>query len=146
MYIFGCSSLSQQRTIEKKSYSFDTPEAVIEVYYTALRTGDEELLNSCFIDKKNLTVVGKMRDIQYKIRKKRVISKEEAAFRNSGSTPSVLEEGDVELFLYEKIKNNREEMTFILRKKGLEWRIYSHSLGYYVLQKTLYKNSLVMLK
>jgi hypothetical protein len=132
MYIFGCSSVSQQRTVEKKSYSFETPEEVIEVYYAALRTGDEKLLNSCFIDKKNLVVVGKMRDIQYKIRKRRVISKEEAALRNRGSTVSVLKEGDVEVFLYETIKNNREEMTFILRKKGFEWRIYSHSLGYYV--------------
>ncbi len=132
MYIFGCSSVSQQRTVEKKSYSFETPEEVIEVYYAALRTGDEKLLNSCFIDKKNLVVVGKMRDIQYKIRKRRVISKEEAALRNRGSTVSVLEERDVEVFLYETIKNNREEMTFILRKKGFEWRIYSHSLGYYV--------------
>lgn len=132
MYMFGCTSVPKQKTAEKRSYSFDSPEAVIEVYYTALKTGDEELLNSCFIDKKNLTIVGKMRDIQYKIRKSRLISKDEADLRNIGSTASVLEEGDVELFLYETIKNNREEMTFILRKQGFEWRIYSHSLGYYV--------------
>ena len=73
-----------------------------------------------------------MRNIQYKIRRKRIVSKEELAVRNSGSTPNVLKEGDVELFLYETIKNNTEEMTFILRKQGGEWRIYSHSLGYYV--------------
>ncbi len=132
MYIFGCSSVDPQKTVEESSYHFDTPEAVIEVYYAALRTGNKDLLNSCFIDKKNLTIVGKMRNIQYKIRRKRIVSKEELAVRNSGSTPNVLKEGDVELFLYETIKNNTEEMTFILRKQGGEWRIYSHSLGYYV--------------
>lgn len=130
--MFGCSSASQQNTVQEILYNFDTPEAVIEVYYTALRTGDKELLDSCFIDKKNLRIVGKMRNIQYKIIRMRVVSKEEAEVRNSGSTPNVLKEGDVELFLYETIKNNTEEMTFILRKHGKEWRIYSHSLGYYV--------------
>ncbi len=132
MYMFGCTSVSHQNAIERRPHHFDTPEAVIEVYYTALITGDEDLLNSCFTDKKNLKIVGKMRDIKYKIRKKRVVSREEAVVRNSGSTPNVLKEGDVELILYETIKNNTEEMTFIIRKQGKEWRIYSHSLGYYV--------------
>ncbi len=132
MYIFGCSSSLYKTEIQTKEFKFETPAAVIETYYTALKNGDQELLEKCFIGKKNLKLAGEIKNIQYKIKGVRVISKEEAAARSSGSTLNILEEGDVEVFLNEILGNNTEEMTFILRKVNKEWRIYSHSLGYYV--------------
>lgn len=134
VYIIGCSSNQYKRDVngQIEATVFQSPEQVIEEYYAALERGDEDFLNELFVKDEKLRVVKPIPDITYSIKGGKIITENEARERNRTSSENKLAEGDLEVIVEEILNNNTEEITFILRRVNSRWKIYSHSIGYYI--------------
>lgn len=134
MYMTGCSNSNVGRDMDGNIMVevYESPERVIDEYYMAIKRGDEEFLNELFVKEPNIKLQNSIPEIQYKIRGSRIITANEAWQRNQTSSSNKLQEGDFEVVVEEILSKTSEEITFILRRIDNRWKIYSHSLGYYI--------------
>lgn len=134
VYMMGCSNTSYKRDENGEIINqvYESPERIIDEYYKAIRRGDGEFLNELFVNSENLRVDTKIPEIEYRIIGSRIITRNEALERNQTTSRNRLQENDLEVIVEEVINNNSEEITFILRKINNRWKIYSHSMGYYI--------------
>ncbi len=134
MYIMGCSNsyVGRDESGNIVAEVYESPERVIDEYYRAIKRGDEEFLNELFVGDPHIKLQKPLPEIQYKIRGRRIITANEAWQRNQTSSSNKLQEGDFEVVVEEILSKTSEEITFILRRIDNRWKIYSHSLGYYI--------------
>lgn len=134
MYMTGCSNSNVGRDMDGNIMVevYESPERVIDEYYRAIKRGDEEFLNELFVKEPHIKLQNSIPEIQYKIRGSRIITANEAWQRNQTSSSNKLQEGDFEVVVEEILSKTSEEITFILRRIDNRWKIYSHSLGYYI--------------
>ncbi len=131
MYMIGCNS-NTVKTSKNTVIESSSPTHLLDLYYGAIKSGDEDLMNKLFIGDKGLILEKPIPNISYRIVASRVITEQEALLRNQTTSKNILKEGDLEVFVEENINGNSEEITFIFRKINNKWLIYSHSLGYYI--------------
>ncbi len=134
MYIIGCSNsyVGRDESGNIVAEVYESPERVIDEYYRAIKRGDEEFLNELFVGDPHIKLQKPLPEIQYKIRGRRIITANEAWQRNQTSSSNKLQEEDFEVVVEEILSKTSEEITFILRRIDNRWKIYSHSLGYYI--------------
>lgn len=134
VYILGCKNIQYKRDAKGqiKAEVYRSPEQLIGEYYAALKRGDEEFLNELFVKDEGLRIEKAIRGIEYNIKGSRIITVNEARERNRTSSNNKLQEGDLEVVVEEILNKNTEEITFILRRVNSRWKIYSHSIGYYI--------------
>lgn len=134
MYIIGCSNSYVGRDERGNIVAevYESPERVIDEYYRAIKRGDEKFLNELFVTSPGIDLQKPLPEIHYKIRGRRIITANEAWQRNQTSSSNKLQEGDFEVVVEEILSKTSEEITFILRRIDNRWKIYSHSLGYYI--------------
>lgn len=132
MYMIGCNNATPQKSYKNVKIENSSPTNLLELYYGAIQSGNEKLINKLFTEEKDLTLESPIPNISYNIVASRVITEQEALLRNQTTSKNILRDGDLEVFVEEKIEGNSEEITFILRKINNKWLIYSHSLGYYI--------------
>ncbi len=134
MYIIGCSNnyVGRDESGNVVAEIYESPERVIDEYYGAIKRGDGKFLNELFITDPQIELQKPLPEIQYKIRGRRIITANEAWQRNQTSSSNKLQERDFEVVVEEILSKSSEEITFILRRIDNRWKIYSHSLGYYI--------------
>lgn len=134
MYITGCSNSNIGRDVDGRIIAevYESPERVIDEYYRAIKRGDEDFLNELFVRDPHINLQRAIPEIEYKVRGSRIITANEAWQRNQTSSSNKLQEGDFEVVVEEILSKTSEEITFILRRIDNRWKIYSHSLGYYI--------------
>ena len=134
MYMIGCSNSDNRRDIDGNIVVevYESPERLIAEYYGAIKRGDGKFLNELFVRSPGIKLGKPIPGIQYKIRGSRIITATEAWERNQTSSSNKLQKGDFEVLVEEILSKNSEEITFILRRIDNRWKIYSHSLGYYI--------------